>query len=61
MPTYVYECEKCGEFEEQQSIKDSALTRCPRCGGEVRRVISGGTSFIMKGGSACSTTSSGRG
>jgi putative FmdB family regulatory protein len=59
MPTYVYECEKCGEFEEQQSIKDPALTRCPRCGGEVRRVISGGTSFILKGGGACSTTSAG--
>ncbi|MFC1642023.1 FmdB family zinc ribbon protein [Myxococcota bacterium] len=28
MPTYVYECRKCGEFEEQQSIKAPAFTRC---------------------------------
>lgn len=59
MPTYVYECDKCGEIEVQQSIKEPALTRCPRCSSKVRRVISGGTSFIMKGGGACSTTSSG--
>ena len=61
MPTYVCECEKSTEFEEQQSIKHPALTRCPRCAGEVRRVISGGTSFILKGGGACSTASSGGG
>ncbi len=50
MPTYVYECAECGEFEQQQSIKEPALTRCPKCGGEVRRLIAGGTSFILKGG-----------
>ena len=49
MPTYVYECEKCGEFEQQQSIKAPALTRCPKCGGDVRRIVAGGTSFILKG------------
>ncbi|OGQ92743.1 MAG: hypothetical protein A2284_12395 [Deltaproteobacteria bacterium RIFOXYA12_FULL_61_11] len=49
MPTYRYECERCGEFEIQQSIKDAALTQCPRCGDGVRRLISGSTSFIMKG------------
>jgi putative FmdB family regulatory protein len=49
MPTYVYECAKCGEFEQEQSISDPVLERCPRCGGEVRRVIAGGTGFIMKG------------
>lgn len=59
MPTYVYECKKCGDFEQQQSIKDPALTRCPQCGGEVQRIIAGGTSFILKGGGACSATSSG--
>jgi putative FmdB family regulatory protein len=49
MPTYVYECEGCGEFEQQQSIMEPALTRCPRCGKDVRRLIVGGSGFIMKG------------
>ena len=49
MPTYVYECEGCGEFEVQQSISEPALARCPQCGIAVRRVISGGTGFIFKG------------
>jgi putative FmdB family regulatory protein len=49
MPTYVYECKTCGEFEKQQPISEPALTKCPQCGGDVRRVIAGSTSFIMKG------------
>jgi putative FmdB family regulatory protein len=49
MPTYVYECTQCGEFERQQSISEPPLGRCPTCGGEVRRLIAGGTGFIMKG------------
>jgi len=49
MPTYVYECARCGRFEERQSISAPALERCPVCGDEVRRVIAGGTSFIIKG------------
>ena len=49
MPTYVYECEGCGEFEQQQSIMEPALTRCPRCGKDIRRLIVGGSGFIMKG------------
>lgn len=49
MPTYVYECTNCGEFEQQQAISDPAFQRCPNCGAVVRRVIAGGTSFIMKG------------
>jgi len=49
MPTYVYECKKCGEFEKQQSISEPALEHCPTCAGVVRRVLSGRTEFIMKG------------
>lgn len=49
MPTYVYECMRCGEFEQEQRISDAALGRCPSCGGEVRRIIAGGTSFVLKG------------
>jgi len=50
MPTYEYACETCGGFEVQQSMTEPALTRCPTCGGPVRRLISGGTGFIMGGG-----------
>ena len=50
MLTYAYECEHCGEFEVEQSIKDPSLKRCPDCGGEVERLISGGSGFIMRGG-----------
>jgi putative FmdB family regulatory protein len=49
MPTYVYRCEKCGEFEARQSMSESALEHCPNCDGKVRRIIVAGTSFIMKG------------
>jgi len=50
MPTYQYRCKDCGyEFEEFQSIVDDALEVCPRCGGHVHRVISGGAGLIFKG------------
>ena len=53
MPTYTYRCPECGEFEEQQSIRDPALEVCPSCGRTVKRVITGGTGFfISKGGSS---------
>ncbi|MBF8438105.1 FmdB family transcriptional regulator [Halanaerobiaceae bacterium Z-7014] len=39
MPTYLYECEKCGRFEKLQGIKDEALKECPDCSGEVKRII----------------------
>ncbi len=39
MPTYVYQCETCGQFEQWQSFKDAPLTVCPTCGSPVRRVI----------------------
>jgi putative FmdB family regulatory protein len=49
MLTYVYECARCGRFEIRQSISDPALEHCPTCGDAVRKVIAGGTGFIMKG------------
>jgi putative FmdB family regulatory protein len=50
MPTYEYECTKCGHtFEAFQSIKDEPLSRCPECKGAVRRVINGGMGVIFKG------------
>ena len=40
MPTYHYKCKSCEhEFQVQQAITDSALTECPNCGGELRKVF----------------------
>lgn len=30
MPTYEYECERCGPFEIEQKISDPQLSSCPR-------------------------------
>ncbi len=49
MPTYEYRCSKCGEFEVFQKISDPPLEKCPDCGGSVKRLISGGSTFILKG------------
>jgi putative FmdB family regulatory protein len=52
MPTYEYECEKCGYiFEEFQSINAAPLKNCKKegCDGAVRRLFSGGAGFIFKG------------
>jgi len=50
MPTYDYDCEECGlHFEKFQSIKARKLTRCPRCGGKVKRLIGTGAGIIFKG------------
>ena len=51
MPTYEYECKKCGHsFDVFQSMKDEPLKICPKCGKELRRLINGGTGVIFKGG-----------
>ena len=50
MPTYEYECERCGHrFERFQSITDEPVKRCPQCRGKVRRLLSGGAGFLFKG------------
>ncbi len=58
MPTYDYTCGKCGhQFELVQSMKDAALTVCPKdlcpakrwAKGKVARGIGGGAGFIFKG------------
>lgn len=52
MPTYEYACKKCEcTFETEQSIKEDALTECPKCHTHsLERLISGGTGFALKGG-----------
>jgi putative FmdB family regulatory protein len=50
MPTYEYKCLKCKHtFEEFQKITDKPLVKCPKCGGPVKRLISGGAGLIFKG------------
>jgi putative FmdB family regulatory protein len=50
MPTYDYECEKCGHrFEAFQSISEKPLKSCPECSGPVKRLIGAGAGLIFKG------------
>jgi putative FmdB family regulatory protein len=51
MPTYEYECPKCGyHFEKFQSMKDERLTQCPKCKKSgLKRLIGGGAGLIFKG------------
>jgi len=50
MPTYEYECTKCGiSFELEQRMSDKPRERCPECRGKVIRIISGGSGIILKG------------
>ncbi len=50
MPTYEYECAKCGKvFEAFQKITDKHLDKCPKCGGKVKRLIGRGAGIIFKG------------
>jgi putative FmdB family regulatory protein len=50
MPTYEYECKNCSHnFEVFQSMSEPPIESCPKCGGEVRRLIFGGTGVIFKG------------
>src|SRR5579864_4669187 len=49
MPTYEYRCKSCGEhLEVVQSFKDEALTTCPGCGGDLRKVF-GSIGIAFKG------------
>jgi len=65
MPVYEYRCKNCGhQFEATQAFSDDALTECPECQGELRKVFgSVGISFKGSGfykndsrGSSSSTT-----
>lgn len=50
MPTYEYECQKCGHrFEQFQSIKAEPLKKCPTCGKKVKRLVGAGAGILFKG------------
>jgi putative FmdB family regulatory protein len=49
VPTYQYVCTECGEpLEAVQSFTDDALTTCPACGGQLRKVFSA-VGVVFKG------------
>jgi putative FmdB family regulatory protein len=40
MPTYEYACKTCGNrFETWQKYTDEPLTECPKCHGQIHRVL----------------------
>ena len=50
MPTYEYECTKCGHsFERFQQMSDKPVDKCPKCGSKTRRLIGSGSGLIFKG------------
>ncbi len=50
MPTYEYECTKCGNaFDVFQKITAAPSAECPKCKSPARRLISPGSGIIFKG------------
>ena len=50
MPTYNYYCSDCDtHFSYFQKMSESPISSCENCGGEVKRLITGGTGLIFKG------------
>jgi len=50
MPIYEYECQECNQITEaMQKFSDPPLSTCPRCQGNLRKMISQ-SSFHLKGG-----------
>jgi putative FmdB family regulatory protein len=50
MPTYEYECQGCGDrFDAFQSINETALRRCKKCNGRLKRLIGAGGAVIFRG------------
>ena len=59
MPTYEYRCTDCEEhLEVVQSFSDDPLTRCPNCGGQLRKVFSP-VGIVFKGSGFYKTDSRG--
>ena len=57
MPTYQYRCTECGtDLEVVQKFTDDALTVCPECEGELRKVYSA-VGVVFKGSGFYATDS----
>jgi putative FmdB family regulatory protein len=56
VPTYEYECKKCGYvFDRFQRITEKPLSECPECCGQVVRLPGPGAGIIFKGSGFYST------
>lgn len=50
MPTYEYECTKCGHItEEFKPMSAPRRQRCPLCRSKVKRLLTGGAGLHFKG------------
>ncbi|MCD6287692.1 MAG: zinc ribbon domain-containing protein [Candidatus Hydrogenedentes bacterium] len=50
MPTYEYECRKCGHvFEKFHSMSEKPRVRCPKCKGPSKKLLGTGAGIIFKG------------
>lgn len=62
MPTYEYECDKCGgQFEYFQAMSDAPKTVCEKCGGHLTKLLSAGSGLIFKGSGFYITDYKGKG
>lgn len=52
MPTYEYECADCKHnWEIDQGISEEKIKTCPKCNKDTaKRLIAGGTAFVLQGG-----------
>lgn len=50
MPTYSYECKKCGHVVDKfHGMNDSPRVKCPECKGACRKLLGSGAGVIFKG------------
>src|SRR6266567_1802608 len=63
MPIYGYRCRNCGhEFEVLQKMSDAPLKTCPKCSGQLAKIVYKGSGYYStdykSGGKAASAASS---
>ncbi len=50
MPTYDYQCTKCGfVFEVNHKISESPKVKCPKCKAKAEKILSVNNNIIFKG------------
>ncbi len=50
MPTYTYKCNECSKvIDVVQRISDDPLKECEECSGDLKKIITAGGSFQLKG------------
>jgi len=49
MPIFEYDCENCGKFENLQMPSEKDLIICPKCGANVKKLMSTRMGIVFKG------------